>query len=258
MHTASQAKLLAVSLFVVMMVFEEIGFRWGRRIRGREGGYSAATLGALEAPIYGLLGLLLAFAFGAGEARLESRRHEIVQEISSTSTAWARLTLVNPPDVPALQQQFREYFDARIQVFTDLSDVEGTRNKIDHADELQRELWKKAANSVRTARTPGTQILVLNAIDQMSDATTARTVSLDAHTPTPILGLLWILGPITAFLTGHAVSDRKDRSLTHIVLYCISICATFYVIMDLDSARFGRIRLHEEQRMLNEMRSIMK
>jgi hypothetical protein len=258
METATQARLLAVSLFVVMMICEEIGWRWGRRIKAREGGYSAAMLGALDAPIYGLLGLLLAFAFGAGEARLESRRKEIVQEISSTSTAWARLTLVNPPDVPKLQQKFRDYFDARIQVFSDLADVAGTSAKIERADELQRQLWTTAANMVRNVTMPGAQILLLNAIDQMSDATTARTVSLDAHTPATILTLLWVLGPITAFLAGHAVSDRKERSATHIVLYCFSICMTFYVIMDLDSARFGRIRLFDEQSMLNELRSLMK
>lgn len=51
----------------------------------------------MEAAIFGLLGLLLGFAFAGATSRLEARRQLIVQEANAIGTAYLRLDLLPPP-----------------------------------------------------------------------------------------------------------------------------------------------------------------
>src|SRR5579871_4731431 len=85
--TWPDAVACSVGLFCVMAAGMEIGWRWGRREDVEDSQSPEKGLSTIQASVFGLMGLLLAFSFGGAEARLESRRHEIIEEINSINTA---------------------------------------------------------------------------------------------------------------------------------------------------------------------------
>jgi hypothetical protein len=83
MISAGVAVVLSLGLFLGMLICLEIGFRIGHRRREEDGEHHNEGSGVIEAAIFGLLGLLLAFSFAGGEQRLDERRDLIVAEASS-------------------------------------------------------------------------------------------------------------------------------------------------------------------------------
>ncbi len=79
--------LFALSLFLGMLLFMEVGRRTGIRRVARDPDASKAKLGAMEAAVYGLMGLLRAFTFSGAAARFDTRRNLIVEETNAISTA---------------------------------------------------------------------------------------------------------------------------------------------------------------------------
>jgi hypothetical protein len=78
--------------------------RWGFRL-GIAGNDTYAELthegvGAIEAAVFALLGLLLGFSFACATSRLDAKRELIVQEANAIGTAYLRLDCFPPVSSP--------------------------------------------------------------------------------------------------------------------------------------------------------------
>src|SRR5262245_18475497 len=100
-----------------MMGSLEAGRRVARRIIGSDQRAQPAGLGAVEAVMFGLLGLLLAFTFSGAAARLDARLAQIVDEANNIGTAWLRLDVLPASAQPKLRDALRKYTDSRIAVY---------------------------------------------------------------------------------------------------------------------------------------------
>jgi len=109
---ATSALALSVGLLVGMLACLELGYRSGWRAAQGDGA-AQEGLGAIEAAVFALLGLLLGFAFAGATARLDARRMLIVKEANAIGTAYLRLDLLPPADQPELRRLFRDYLDVR-------------------------------------------------------------------------------------------------------------------------------------------------
>ena len=86
-----------------------------------------AGLGAVDGAVFALLGLMIAFTFSGAASRLEVRRQLIVQEANAIGTAYLRLDLLPPGAQPGLREDFRQYVDARLAVYSKLPDIEAAK-----------------------------------------------------------------------------------------------------------------------------------
>src|SRR5512142_2566608 len=77
---AHVAVVWSVLLFVGMLLALEAGYRVGRREQTDKG---HPGTGAVEAALFGLLGLILAFTFSGAASRLDARRTMIVDEANA-------------------------------------------------------------------------------------------------------------------------------------------------------------------------------
>ena len=125
------ASLLASGLFFGMLIFFELGRRIGksRLVHQPEG--LAKGGGTVEAGIFGLLGLLIAFTFSGGASRFESRRNLVTEEANAIGTAYLRIDLLPAAVQPAMRQSFREYLDARLESYRKLPDIEAAKAELD-------------------------------------------------------------------------------------------------------------------------------
>src|SRR5262245_32970090 len=140
MITPSATSEVSLALLLGMWLCYELG-RWeGRRELRRDPDRFKTGTGVIEAAVFGLLGLLLAFAFAGAAGRLDTRRQQIAQEANAVGTAWLRLDLLPQSHQPSLRDLFRRYVDARINVFQKLPDLPATSAALDRANKLQAEI----------------------------------------------------------------------------------------------------------------------
>jgi hypothetical protein len=253
--------VIAAAFFAAMVASLEIGFRYGLRRSAKHPEEGDEGTGTIEAAVFALFGLILAFSFSGAMSRLDDRRAMIVQEVNAIGTAYLRIDLLPEADQPALRELFRKYVDSRIAVFEDNTTFEGVLAEIDRGTAIQNEIWAKAVASVNSDNTmlpPRT--LVIPALNDMIDITTTRKVAMFTHLPDLILWLLIAISLISALLAGYAMSKRRKgvRSWFHALLYAVVVSLTMYIVLDLEFPRAGLIRLHEIDRAMLELRDSMK
>jgi hypothetical protein len=114
---------IAVGLFIGMLICLNIGYWFGRRQLARNPEAAKGGTGTLDAAVFGLLGLILAFSFGGAAARYDARRQLIVEEANAIGTAWLRIDLLPSETRPAIRDRFRRYLDSRLLVYAKLPDL---------------------------------------------------------------------------------------------------------------------------------------
>ncbi|MGH9556644.1 MAG: hypothetical protein ACRD2Y_12565 [Terriglobales bacterium] len=259
MSHAGSAVTQAIALFVGMMVCLEVGYRLGRRSLETHGASAHEGTGTIDAAVFALLGLLLAFTFAGSTSRLDAKRQLIVQEANAIGTAYLRLDVLPAGEQPEMRRLFREYIDARLRVYERLPDRGATSQELARAAQIQGQVWARAVAATGTdSSAHSARLVLLPALNEMIDVTTARTIALDTHLPSLIFLLLVCVALLSALLAGHAMAKRKARSLLHMVLYAVVIAATVYTVLDLEYPRVGLIRLDAADQALYELRDSIR
>jgi hypothetical protein len=253
MNPTQWAAAGAIGLFFAMLACLEAGFRVGQRSsvafpeQGHEG------ISDIGAAVFALLGLLLAFSFAGGISRLDARRQMIVQEANAISAAYSRLDLLPTDDQPEMRRLFRKYLDSRLHAYEEAEEESTTVMQV---AQLQQEIWSHAVAATRAD--PSLKLLLLPAINQMTDLTTMRTIAGRTHLPGLILALMTVVALLSALVAGYTMSKRNRRSWFHALIYAGVIAITFYVVLDLEYPRAGGfIGLETADQALRELRGSM-
>ncbi len=251
--------ILAIGLLVVMLALLEIGRRIGIHRRKVDPEGSGTGLGAIDGAVFGLMGLLIAFTFSGAASRFDGRRQLIGQEANDIGTAYLRIDLLPQAAQPALRQDFRDYLDARLAIFRDITvDFETAKSHFSRANDLQGKIWAEAVGACRELNSPAVTTLVLSSLNEMIDITTTRLVSQLTHPPSVVFYGLGLLVLATSLLAGYGMAGSQKRSWMHMVVYAVIMAATLYVILDLEYPRFGLIRVDSADQVLIDLRSSMK
>ena len=253
----SESLVFAFGLLGGMILMIELGRRAGARQRARitEGG--GAGVGAVEAAIFALLGLLIAFTFQGASARFDARRELIVQEANNIGTAWLRIDLLPAGAQPVMRELFRKYLDARLATYRKVPDMVAVKAELDRTARLQGEIW----NAAMAGQKEGGQMVVIGllpVLNQMFDIVTTRTMASKAHPPTIVFAMLALLACAAAFMAGHGMAGSKVRSWVHIAGFASILAVTVFVIMDMEYPRLGMIRVDSFDQVLVDLRQGMK
>ncbi len=253
------AALLAIGLFIGILILLEVGRRiGGRRLAIDPEGARAGT-GAVEGAVFALVGLLIAFTFSGAASRFDVRRDLIVQETNAIGTAWLRLDLLPLSVQPAIRDNFRQYVDARLEVYRKLPDVEASQAELAKATALQGQIWTQAVAAGRMdGAPPPATMLLLPALNEMIDITTTRTMATQMHPPIVIYGMLVGLALASALMAGYGMAGGQTRNWLHILGFATVIAVAVYVIIDLEFPRLGLIRVDVFDQALVELRASMK
>lgn len=250
------AAAFAVGLFIGMMLIIEWGRHVGAQQRARIMAGGASGVSAVEAAIFALLGLLIAFTFQGASARFEARRALIVQEANNIGTAWLRIDLLPAGVQPGMRALFRQYLDSRLESYRRLPDLPASLAELSHTVQLQNEIWKIAVASQKE----GSQVVVgfLPPLNAMFDIVTTRTMAGQTHPPVVVFVMLALMAYMAAFLAGHGMSGSQTRSWIHSFGFAATLAVTVYVIVDMEYPRLGLIRVDSFDQVLVELRQSMQ
>lgn len=240
------------------MALLEAGRRTGeRRLRDDPDG-ARTGIGTVDAALFSLLGLLIAFTFSGAASRFDGRRQQIVQESNDIGTAYLRVDLLPAEDQPAIREAFRKYADARIATYRALPDLDAAKAELATSVGLQQEIWSRSVTACTKLGNPAVTSLVISALNTMIDISTTRTMTTQLHPPSIIFAMLGILALASAYLAGFGMAGSKRRSWVHIIAFAGILAITTYVILDLEYPRLGLIRLDAFDQVMIDVRQSMK
>ena len=245
-------------LFLGMIAMQIAGHRYGLRRGADELFGSSEGTAAVEAALYALLGLFVAFTFSGASDRLENRRQLIVEESNAIGTAYLRLDLLPAAEQPRIRDEMRGYLASRLAFYDQLLDFRGALAERERADQIQQQIWSDALAAA--ARAPDTRatLLVLPSLNAMFDAASKRYAALRMHLPAAIFIQLLLIALVCGFFAGIGMSRRKRPSYLHMVMFAGVIAVTAYVILNLEYPRVGFGRLRALDVILREQLAAMR
>jgi hypothetical protein len=234
--------LLTLALFVAMFALLLVGRHYGRIKHGRND--VEAGIGPINAAIFGLLGLMIAFVFSGAAQRFDDRRDLIVQEANDIGTAWLRIDLLPDGGQIILRQLMRDYTDARLATYRALPDETAFLAHYARAQALQSRIWDEAVAITMVEGSPSAAaMLLLPALNDMFDITTTREMALQKHPPRIVYIFLCGLALISSLLAGHAMSSRSKQSLLHLLAYPAIIAIVVNLVINLEHPRLGLVHI---------------
>lgn len=258
MLPTSIAALSAAGLFFGMLAFLELGRQIGMARLARDPAGLEKGIGAAEAAVFGLLGLIIAFTFSGAASRFEDRRHLITEEANAIGTAWLRIDLLPADSQPEIRDRFRRYTSLRSVTYQDAGDIAATQAKLDEGAKLQTEIWDKGlAASRRPEAAANAVMLFVPALNAMIDIATTRAAATQNHPPLVVFLLLTGLSLIGSLLVGYSMSVNAGRSWLHAVAFAAMMSLVAYVIVDLEFPRLGLIRVDTADQVLIDLRRSM-
>jgi len=246
---------LPVILFFAMLLAAAIGQWLAARRLQRSDDASAVGISAVDAAVFGLFGLLVAFWFSSAGTRLDMRRSLIVEEANAIGTAWLRLDLLPADAQPAVREEFRTYVDVRLVQSPGASRAESDATLADRLAKAQDLIWRQSVAAAPRCVSDQTAALLLDALNAMFDAGTRQRAAFNAHTPVAILLLLLLVAFFAAVLAGHDMAGRGRFNWLHIIVFAGVVSLTIWVIYDLEMPRYGLIRVDNYDQTLRDLRA---
>ncbi len=249
---------LALLLFAGMLGCLEWGRRRGARLLERSPSEGTGGTGPLEAAVFGMLGLLIAFTFGGAVSRFDTRRELIVAEANAVGTFWLRIDLLPGPAQEGVRDLTRRYTDARLEAYALLPDFDAAKAGLERAASLQGVLWAATVQALRDAGPAAPSVLLVNPLNELFDLATKRVESAKKHPPVIIYGMLFVIALGSALMAGYGMARSRDRSWFHRIAFAGVTALAFYVTLDFEFPRLGLIRLNAADQVLMDARAAMR
>jgi len=248
--------VFALTMFAGMLACAEVGRRVARRRATHDPDGAWHGTGVVDAAIFGLFGLVIAFTFSGAASRFDTRRNLIVEEVNAIGTAYLRLDILPVEAQPGLRDGFRRYLDSRIQVYRKYPDAAAVAAELENVKRVESQIWTQALAAERNSA-PAARLL-LPALNQMFDISTKRTMAMNMHPPTAIYAMLFGLALIASTIAGYGMARAESRAWFHVIGLAAVVAIVAYVILDIEHPRLGFIRIDALDRALVELRGNMQ
>lgn len=233
-----------ISSVVLIVIAVEIGYGLGRRKLAKVKAGEALHMGGAVAATLGLLAFMLAFTFGSGTSRLDTKRQLVLEETNAIATTYLRTELIPEPQKTKVQQLLTQYIDQRLQLvkvdhpIVNPSNQEqyitGLAQRIDEAEVIHGELWAQAVAVAEKQPTP-IGALFISALNEMIDLHQSRvTIAIQQRMPTVFWFALYCLTFLGMGLAGYdAGVARSSRNMSAWVV-AVAFSTVIVLVVGLD------------------------
>jgi hypothetical protein len=251
---ASAVAVLFAGIFILLEV--------GRSLRAKANKADLdavrAGLSAVESALFGLMGLILAFMFAGASTRFDVRRHLIIEESNTISTAYLFLDLLPGPAQQELKAAFREYVDARLSLYAEAKNFAKIETEKRKVANLQSIIWEKSIAAIPEMKVPQAAVVLFPSLTKMFDIANTRLLAVRIHPPFAVFLLLFVVTLVCALLIGFELGGAPTRQWMHILGFAIMLTMTIYTIVDMEFPRLGLIRMQSFDQALIDLRNNLK
>ena len=238
--------VIAATLFITIIVFNEIGFRVGRFVQLRTDNEVKVLTGSIQASILGLLALLLGFTFSMSMQRFDNRSLALIDEANAIGTAVLRVQLLPEKYKDEADSVFQNYVDLRVAIAQlDLTKREERNSYNKQITDLQNKLWSIAIAAVNDDPRPVTTGAFITSLNNVIDSQGRRNALLQMHVPEVVLVLLFVVFISSGGILGYSGGLSGKRIIAPIVLVSLLITLIVFIIIDLDRPKRGLIQVNQ-------------
>lgn len=252
MPFVAYTSIYAFSLFLGLLVCVKIGYSVGRRLRAARVEDKDAGGSTLDAAVFGLLGLLLAFSFSGALSTFEVHRNLLTEEASAVGGAYARIDLLPTISQPPLRTLVRQYAQARIDAYQAVIYSPAADAAVARSQQLEEQIWKDAIDAAIASGNPAIVSQVVDSFDKMFDAPFRQRAAQYKHPPVVIHVLMFAVAMMAALLAGYGMATNPALPIMHSLIFAAAVAITMYVIVDLEYPRFGFFNPDPTNRVLVE------
>jgi hypothetical protein len=232
---------LLLLLFAALLAAVDGGRIWAARDpAGPEA--RRAGVGGVEAALFALLGLMIAFTFSGATARYEARRQLIIDESNAVRTAYRRLDLLPAWARKSDRALIRRYVMTRVAAYAELPRPDAM-TEFAQARSLEDPIWVTAVAGCNATGSTACATVVLPALNTLYDVANQRTLILGFHPPAIIFVVLIVLALACSVMAGIAMGARPGRNWFYMIAYSAVVALTIYIIIEVEYPRAGFIRL---------------
>ena len=238
--------LIVLILLAGMIAAYEAGRLAHRKLDSARGDGTGGSSdeGYILSGAFGLLALLMAFAFSMALNRYENRRELMMQESNAISSFDLMADALRQPISDQLRAQLRPYAQARLTVST--SEGAARLRALEQSAALRASLEASVRQAMRAHEGTPPAVAIGQAYDMLSDAAANRDALAVAHLPERVLALLAAFCIVSATMLGYAVAaERGGHRIASGVLFLL-FALSFGAILDLDRPRSGAITVSQE------------
>jgi hypothetical protein len=237
--------LILLASFFVMWVSAWIGTSI-RKKQATLDEESRKDLDIIVAATLTLLGLIIGFSFSMAISRYDQRKVYEEAEANAIGTEYSRADLLSPDDAAKIRAMLKEYLDQRILFYKTRDD-----SKVGQIDDttarLQIALWSAVRTSALAQPTP----LASLAVSGMNEVLNSQGYTQAAwwnEIPFGAWALMVAIAICANLLIGYARHSVERRTM-HLLLLPIVLSIAFASIADIDSPRWGIIRVQPQNLM---------
>jgi len=250
--------VIILSISGIMLLLLETGRRIGKHRMRLDPEHSHSGFGAIEAAVFGLMGLMIAFTFSGAVSRLDQRRMDIIEEANDIGTAYLRIDLLSQAAQPEMRQYFRDYLNARIDVYQKVPDLQAVAEAQNKAELLQKLIWKTSVEDCKKSENNAASMLFLPAVNSMFDISSSRMAIAFVHQPVSVFVILIILALVCSLFAGYGMAIGKSRSWVHFIGFTAAFIISIYIILDMEYPRIGIVNINSMDYLLTGLRDLMK
>ncbi len=234
--------LLIISILLVAL---EFGYRAGLSRRGLWKGADSSGGQHILTSMFAVLGLILAFTYGAGVNRFDARKQAVVLEVNAMSTAFLRADLVAEPGRTELKQALLDYARTRTVKSGHRFSHEQLQEVIQKSLQVQSKLWPITEQIVEQNRLdPIVTSRLVDAIDQVINVHTIRIAARFDELPIAVILMLLLVSAASLSVAGFnaGISGRLNR--LRMTTFAFVLTGVMLVILDFDQPIDGFIRVN--------------
>jgi hypothetical protein len=248
------ALYLAIPYFLLLVLFNWLGFLYKQRQVKKHPDLEPAGLGTAEGSLLGLTALLLSFSFGMSASKFDTRRQLIVEETNDIGTAILRCDLYPDSVRNLFRADMKDYLEARIAYYEVGDNTDRIQAELIRADSISGICWKRAATLSHNLDNRVASAQMIPALNAMIDIITTREASRKSVVPRLILDILCFLTLVSAFLSGYG-SKHHERNKVLVVAFALMTTMALYLVIELDRPRQGYINLNGVQQLMKNLRN---
>lgn len=234
--------MLATALLV--LVASEVAVRYGLRFPQQDRLESPSSV--IEAAMFSLLALLLAFSYSLAVGRYDARRAVFIDETNAIGTTYLRTWLLGPSAGSQMRGALQTYVGERLDYIRSEDESPQQAALADDSAKLQRTMWDLATReAVRDPRST-TIPLFVSSLNDTIDLSTKERAALAAHIPDIVIILLVLLILATATMLGSMFARIRQHALAPRIVYALSLAIAIGLVFDLDRPQRGLIRVNLE------------
>jgi hypothetical protein len=237
---ANQWRVLVI-VGVLLLVFAEAGYRFGRRFRHRNPDAASSHGGSIQGAVLGLLGLLLGFTFAMAVGRYEARRDLVLREANAIGTAWLRADFLPSPQRGEIKAILRDYTAHRLAtVAAAAKDPQRFAAARREVAGFHARLWEGGRSAVAASPSPVTATLIMS-LNEVIDLDASRMAAGRNHVPGAVWLLLLLVAGCGSWASGYGSGAGGPRSTFSQAVFPLLIAVVITLIADIDRPQRGLI-----------------